>query len=81
MQADQVIWIVVGVMAIVALWLLIRLFRMPQDDPAGISNCGYRATDKPIGRCTPNQVEKGCDSLLSAGDWGPRVGSASYRRN
>jgi hypothetical protein len=32
MQADQVIWIVVGVIAVVAFLFLIRLFRMPQDD-------------------------------------------------
>jgi len=32
MQADQVIWIVVGVIAVLALLFLIRLFRMPQDD-------------------------------------------------
>ena len=32
MQADQVIWIVVGVIAVLAFLFLIRLFRMPQDD-------------------------------------------------
>ena len=32
MQADQLIWIIVGVIAVLALLFLIRLFRMPQDD-------------------------------------------------
>lgn len=32
MQADQVIWLIVAVMAVSALLFLIRLFRMPQDD-------------------------------------------------
>lgn len=32
MQTGQVIWIIVGVAAAMALFFLIRLFRMPQDD-------------------------------------------------
>ncbi|MFH1265894.1 MAG: hypothetical protein ABIK89_09200 [Planctomycetota bacterium] len=32
MQADQVIWLIVGVIAVFALLFLIRLFRIPQDD-------------------------------------------------
>ena len=32
MQADQLIWIIVGVIAVLAFLFLIRLFRMPQDD-------------------------------------------------
>jgi hypothetical protein len=32
MQADQVIWIVLGVIAVLAFLFLIRLFRMPQED-------------------------------------------------
>jgi len=32
MQADQLIWIIVGVIAVSAFLFLIRLFRMPQDD-------------------------------------------------
>ncbi len=32
MQADQVIWLIVSVIAVFALLFLIRLFRMPQDD-------------------------------------------------
>ena len=32
MQAEQVIWLIVGVIAVCALLFLIRLFRIPQDD-------------------------------------------------
>lgn len=32
MQTDQLIWIIVGVIAVLAFLFLIRLFRMPQDD-------------------------------------------------
>lgn len=32
MQTDQVIWLIVGGIAVLALLFLIRLFRMPQDD-------------------------------------------------
>jgi hypothetical protein len=32
MQADQVIWLIVGVLAVFALLFLIRLFRIPQDE-------------------------------------------------
>lgn len=32
MQTDQVIWIIAGVTAVLALLFLIRLFRMPQDE-------------------------------------------------
>jgi len=40
MQADQVIWIVLGVIAVLAFLFLIRLFRMPQDDRLAFPSAG-----------------------------------------
>ena len=32
MQTDQMIWLIAGVIGVLALWFLLRLFRMPQDE-------------------------------------------------